>query len=288
MSSNNVVALNEDRPSLSQEELAAATQSLVSFPQVVKSMADAPIHDQGLALQSFMLFAEPKMLNGKKLYGYVKNRGNYPGNPSDTRLANAAAQKIIKEQDSKFQIRIAPVGVWVPITEDDSVIREKTDVRMDEKEIHLRDEAIREKQAKDRAEARALKERADEVAANDIYDDQNSLEFYVMKRVVDFTLFEHIETQLQKLEDIRGKLEATRNILLEKQKLHPEYSQEWLDRYNVERRKAGVPDFVPSERTTNAYYEWLAEHGVIRPLSSTEVDAAVAETTSLLSQLKSE
>jgi len=37
---------------------------------------------------------------------------------------SAILQRIVKEVDSKFQVRVAPVGSWVPITDNTSVVQE--------------------------------------------------------------------------------------------------------------------------------------------------------------------
>lgn len=268
-----IVEVNSERPALSAEQLDAAVKTNISFPTVVKSMVDAPITNQGLSLMSFMFLPEPKKLpNGKTVYGYVKNRGNYAGSIDDTTLAEQKAATIVKEQDSKFKIRIAPTGYWVPITDDDGAAQSALDVRMNEQEIHLRDEAVRAKQASERQAMRELKEREQEVKSKDIYDNPESLEFYTMKRVVDYTLYDHIVAQEEKLREVREKLEMNRNICANLEKTHPEYRSQWIDRYNTERAGVGIPAYVLSEKTADAYNSYVdAKLGVTSP-TSTEGD----------------
>src|SRR5271154_4677864 len=133
--------LDENAPSLTNEELkAASNELLVSYPRIARTMTDDPVLNQVVGNISFMLFKDPRKLsNGKPVYGFFKLRGNW----AEAELAIKDAKRIIKEFDSKHKIYQAPVGHWLPITEEEAFTRELIDVKMSEEEPSLRDEVAR-------------------------------------------------------------------------------------------------------------------------------------------------
>jgi len=229
---------------------AAMNEQVVAYPQVVRKMADPPISGQKYGNLSFMLFDTPRMFNNKPIYGYVKIRGNHESD----RVAREDAYRIVRDVDSKYQVRIAEVGVWVPITEIDAVVKDLYDVRENDKEIHLRDQAIKEKEREAARIANELKE-AEKKLENegDIYDNPDSLRFYAMKRVTEMTLMETFKAQRAKMELMDKKIAEQRIILKRLENLHPEYKVDWFDEYNNERKKSGIAAFIPGEKQFDEY-----------------------------------
>ena len=215
-------------------------------------MVDPPIQGQHLGLLSFMIFKEPRNLrNGMPVYGFVKLRGNW----SDYSQAKFEASKIIREVDSKYVIRITQMGAWVPITEEDAFVKEKLDVKMRKGEISLRDEAVKENEAECRRIQREIREREEDVKAGDIYDDPTSLRFYSMRRVTELRL---MDTRVNLIRQLNSYKMILRKVQKETKRLerdHPEYIDQWIDCYNKERRKAGIPDYVPSEEQEREHTE---------------------------------
>lgn len=224
---------------------AAVNGQVFNYPKVVRTMVDPAITSQGLGLLSFMLFKEPKKFSsGKAVYGYVKLRGNY----NDQASCEFEASKIIREIDSKFQVRFAPVGHWVPITDEEAFVKEKIDVKTSEEDHSFRDAAMREKEAEQRKIIREVKERKEELENDgDIYDHPESLKFYSMKRVTELRLMETRDAYMKNIDSIKEKLEITQKELYKLSLANPQYTDEWIDCYNEERKKAGVPNYVPSE-----------------------------------------
>lgn len=230
---------------------AAVEGQLVEYPQVVRTMVDPPVNGQRLSLLSFMLFSEPRKLsNGVPVYGYVKCRGNW----ADENQAKFEASKIIREYDSKYQIRIAPTGVWMPITDESAFVKDQLDVTVREGEKALRDQAMKEKEAKERAIMREIREREEELRNDgDIYDDPESLRYYSMKRVTELRLQEKRDELLRTVEGIKASILKVQRESKTIELTHPEYVDQWVDCYNEERRKSHVPDYVPSEEYENEH-----------------------------------
>lgn len=225
---------------------AAVNGQVFNYPKVVRTMKDSPVTSQRLSLLSFMLFKEPHTLrDGTVAYGYVKNRGNW----SDVEQAKFQAGKIIREVDSKYEILIAPTGCWMPITTNNTTLaKEQLDVRMTKEEIHLRDQAVKDKQSDQRRMAREIREREEELrTGGDIYDDPKSLDYYSMRMVTEVRLIETRDKQIDQVSSIKKTIIKVQKELKRLELEHPEYKDQWIDRYNEERRKAGVPDYIPSE-----------------------------------------
>ncbi len=232
---------------------AAVNGQIVHYPKVARTQTDPPIVNQIVGNISFMFFKEVRKLrNGKPVYGFFKLGGNW----ADEIRAKSAASKIIREVDSKHQVKLCPVGGWLPLTDESAFCREMLDVRMNKNEKHLRDQAVKDTLAKQNQMKREIFEREEELKhGGDIYDDPTTLDFYSMKRVTDMKLTEQIENYIKALENIRGKLKDTRRLLKKLEIKHPEYNDQWVECWNVNRRKAGIPDFIPGEDEFKEYEE---------------------------------
>ena len=224
---------------------------LLHYPKVARTRSDPPIVGQELCSHSFMFFKEPRKLrNGIPCFGFFKCRGN----KSDEGLMEKHASRLISHVDSKFPIKIGPTGSWLPLTEDEVFNRETLDVKTSGDEKGLRDQATREKEADDRRVMREISEKEQEVkTGGDIYDDPTSLTYYSMKRVTEMTICEALKNQIRQYRDIREKLVATRIDLKKLEIDHPEYPDKWIDRYNEEREKTGIPEFIPGENQFEEY-----------------------------------
>jgi vacuolar-type H+-ATPase subunit I/STV1 len=78
-----------------------------------------------------------------------------------------------------------------------------------------------------------------------------------MKRVAWLRLHEHLEQIRDKEEDLTKKWKATRKLLSDLETKHPEYAKVWLDRYNEERRKNKIPDYILGPGEEELYQKTL-------------------------------
>lgn len=230
---------------------AAVAGQLTTYPQVVRSQLDQAIPGQAFGNLSFMLFDKPKVSKlGKPIYGFVKMRGNW----IDPATSQREAAKIVKSTDSKFPIKIVQVGAWVPITEDETFVKDMVDVKASEQQPQLRDESIKKKESEAEDKMRQILEREDQLRKNgDITDDPQSLRYYAMNRVTESKLVEMIEATEKKLVDTKEKLTMIRDKLYNIEQSHPDYSEKWIDCYNEERLKSGIPAFLPAEKQFAGY-----------------------------------
>jgi Family of unknown function (DUF5832) len=235
-------------PILKDDDVGRAAvegQIVKTYPQVVRKDVDPFISGQKCGNVSFMLFDQPRIFRDKPVYGFMKLRGNW----ESQEVCFAESKKLVREVDSKFQIRIAPVGHWVPITEYDGVVKDLIDVPdSDNKEFHLRDEIALQKEKESEKKRNELVEAEKRLREEpDIYDEQESLRFYAMKRVTEKTLAETVQIHQDKLNELKKKLAEQRIILKRLELQNDRYTYQWIGLYNEERAKTSLPPFVPGE-----------------------------------------
>jgi hypothetical protein len=234
---------------------AAIEGQYVEYPKIVRNDNDPVIPNQNFTNISYMLFDIPRRYKNKPIYGFFKVRGTHN---SDTACKNDA-YRIIREVDSKYQVRTAPVGQWCPITEIDEVVHEVYDIRESDKEVHLRDEVAKEKEKEAKKIAKELKEAEEKLKEGDIYDDETSVTFYSMKRVTEMKVHEAYQAQLLKLKQLEKTLGEQRIILKRLEQNNPDYRDQWLDVYNAERDKTKLPKFIPGETQFDEYVSLTLE-----------------------------
>jgi len=267
MTSSTKFVLDQNAEPLSDEELKAAITNdhVLKYRQVVRTMQDPAITNQGFTNLSFMLFDTPrKTKHGKPLYGFVKSRGAWP----DDLTAEREGKRIVKDVDSKFPVRIAPTGSWVAITDDNSMVKDIVDVASsNNEENELRTDAIREKDAERRRIMREIRDREEECKNNDTYDDPTSLRFYSMKRVTEMKLRDEVRNRIKQIQSIKESLTETRNLCKNLEATHPDYHEQWIECYNIERARGGVPEFVPADDEFEEYDKYVSGPNVPLQLS---------------------
>jgi hypothetical protein len=245
-------------PPLNAGQVASAAYEgqIITYPCINRTNIDPPIIHQKYANISFMLFDIPRRFRDKPIYGFIKVRGNHESEA----VAREDAMRIVRDIDSKHLIQIAPVGQWVPITENLSCIKDLYDVKDENQEVQLRDEVAKEKERENQRKINEIKEAADKLVNDgDIYDDPESAKFYAMKRVTEMTLTESNRALYLKYISIQKKIIEQRIILKKLEQNHPEYSTEWIQIYNDERKKTGLPSFIPGAKQFQEYEDATLE-----------------------------
>lgn len=253
-----------DYPALTGEVgKAAVNGQIVYYPKVVRSMVDEPVENQARGLVSFMLPKEPRLTKeGKRIVGFFKLRGNW----SDDNQATSRASKIVREQDSKYPVRVAHVGHWIPLVDDEAMALKNVNVNVEEsaEEEAAKRKAMEDEEEKRKRIVREMKEREEEIKnATDHNEDKTAINYYTMKMVVWLRLQETIALEKKKLRDLENKLVGIREILADLDVTHPSHFTDWVDNYNVERRKAGIPDYIPSELEMQEYRESAPKREVL-------------------------
>lgn len=248
---------------------AAVEGQTIVYPKIARSRDLPAPPNQNFAALSYNLFSEPRKLsNGKFVYGFLRVAGCY----SDFSLASNELSKLIREYDSKNPFRIASVGSWVPITEEDAFVKEKIDVKMQETERELRNRAEKEQASKQRQIQRELREREEELrSGKDLHEDKSSIEYYTMRRVTEFKLTEakkRVQAQLQALEAKRYEVWTE---LKDLDTNHPDHSNNWLGVYNEKRKESGTSEWIPSKHEFEDYEQFLRDPDAYPKPEATDV-----------------
>lgn len=259
--------LDKRYPKLKGDVAEAAIEGQsITYPQVVRTACDPPVTGQRLGLISFMIPDKPMKdeTNGHTIYSFVKLRGNY----ADETQASFESEKLIKSVDSRFRIVTVPVGQWLPITDNPRMFSKMMEVKMEGQEVALRDRAAREKAEEEARIIRELKESQDRLrSGGDVYDDPTSLDYYVTKRCTFGRLAEERDILRQKIDDVLSKLERVTAELRDLEEAKPEHRDNWMNRYNIERAKAGIPPISPLHQYEK---EYCATMGLPVPQDSAE------------------
>ena len=218
---------------------AATRGQIVEYPKIVRTNTDDPIPNQVFGIVVLNLFDEPFVKDGRKIYGFAKLRGNYV----DVETCKRFACKIVKEQDSASINRIVSVGQWFPVTNDTLLSHEVIEVA-GEGEMQIKKNIDEEKRKEHVRLEKEIREREDQCKMHDVYDNRESDEYYAMRRVTHLKLFEDIQNRENKLSEMREKKDQVLKELYELDGKFPQYKDIWVDIYNKERRKAGIPDFL--------------------------------------------
>jgi len=266
------IPLDADARSLTHQELSAAKKEKIleydykrrsdmdeeymeKYPKVIRCLEDPPIPGQPLGTFSFYSYSGgPRVLKVKdkeyRIYAWIKLRGNW----NSKEQCVFESSKIIKKVDSFNSIKIAPVGVWIPLVEDDYFCKEFLDVRMNDEELHLRDEKVQDNKQKEEQIMRELREKENELkTTGDIHDDPKSLTYYTMRRVTRNMIKSEMERREKDLEVVRKKFEEVVRELASIDEEFPEYSREWMNLNNSERKKVGLPPLTLSEEEVEEY-----------------------------------
>lgn len=242
-----------------------------TYPQVIRNQTDKPVANQAVGLTSFFLFKKPFIhketiitaaggseIKETSVLGFFKLRGNYV----DEMTAKIQSSNIIKEQDSKNKILLAPVGSWLPITEADFCVRDKLDVKTEKESIELRDKKAKKKQAKQERKVKELRERVERIKdeERDESDQTTTLGYYTGRRVTEMQLFEYVHLLKKKLAEAEEKLYTVRVELKRLDSEHPTYDNEWLEEYNKGRKAVSASYLKPSEENLLEYKNFAPEN----------------------------
>lgn len=222
----------------------ACEDLIKSYPRVVRSSDDPAQSGQEFAIVSFNVFDPPKKTaNGQILAGFFKVRG-----VGSEQQVKQQAIKLIKETDSINKIRLCHTGRWFPLTQDDTFVKDTVEVHTDSEETLFQTEArqkLQEEMGRKRSE---LMKRVEDVKnEKDIRDTPQTLEYYTLRRVTEFTIVDAIREKEREIEELRTSLRENHNELLKLEVDHPEYDEQWVAEYNKKRAESRIAPWKPKE-----------------------------------------
>jgi len=235
-------------PPLSRDLIgqAAINGQIIEYPRISRQKSDPPIPSQSFGCYGLKLFSSPRKLsNGKSVYGFIKLRGCFP----DQYVSRSKMENIVLDVDSYNLNFIGPVGEWLPITEETSFCREVMNVEKVD-EIKKTERKLEEDKNKTRERIlQEMREREKELLEKpDPNDNENGLDFYTMKKVTLLSLEQEQKKLLtQTLPNIQEKILFISKKIEELDNSHPQHKKMWIDNWNKERVKAGIPPYTEPE-----------------------------------------
>jgi hypothetical protein len=234
------------RQHLTDEELKAAKNDLINkefikleYPKTMKFHVDPPIPLQQYGLISFIPSKGAKP-DDDGCFGVLKSRGNFESEAA----ADNMSEDIIRRHDSYAIIDYIRVGRPFPLMLDNRLYRCAT------KEVDIRkkvDETIRndlkKKRDQDRDDMEQVQERHRQLMA-DVSEERekkyDDLEYYVTLKTKKASLRYHVDEMTRKMKESAELIKAASAELATLEEAHPEYKNQYMDRYTAALQGAGI------------------------------------------------
>lgn len=213
----------------------------LAFPRTMKFFIDPPLNGQHIALISFIP-SKKATPDPDGCYGVVKVRGAF----HDAADADQRSEAIIRDHDSYAIIDYCYVGKPFPLMKDNSVYRQSTreiDIRRKVDEVQ-KDEIKRQREI-ERSETESVQQRHRDLM-RDVSEDKekavDDLEFYTQLRVKKASLIHHAKELERKITDSQELVVKANQEIQEMDKKHPEYRNEFLERYKQALAASGIAE----------------------------------------------
>lgn len=219
--------------------------------QVDKYYADPNQFGQNIALVSFIPSSGSKP-DKDNIYGMMKVRGIY-GTEEE---ANERAEFLIRNVDSYHEIFHCKVGRPFPITDSNEFANTVKSIDIRKKTTELISEDILNKKRQEKEEMMGIEEREKNLLEEskkaqagekmDVFDEYITMN---IKRAQLLWTYKETDDKLKQMkESYLSSIERIKEIDIE----HPEYKDQYKEKYMEARRQAGIPD------EKNSFVEYLA------------------------------
>ena len=243
----NIPPTNPSREALTDDQMRLASVGCknkafmtLKYPREAKFRIDPHINSQSIGLISFYP-AEGAIPDSEGSFGVLKLRGNFP----TMRDADNWADNLIRFHDSLSEIDFVYVGQDFPLFVNNEKYTKAT------REIDIRktvDDTVRynQKQKAEREDReikeieerqKALLDKTHEKEKNTIFKD---LDFYIALRVKRANALMTIDKAEEKKKEAHEVAERTLIEIADLEKEHPDYLEEYMERYKREIEKTGA------------------------------------------------
>lgn len=228
---------------LSMSELDDAVKDLHEkafvgkYKPVERTFADPSIMNQQYCLVSFVPSAQAKP-DEDGCYGMIKVRGTY--NTMDE--CNERAEFLIQNIDSYHKIYTTYVGRPFPATSSSKWSAETAEVDIKKKITKVVSEDIKKQKAEEQREINEIKERERKLLDSSKDESVDPFEEYITMRVKKAQLaWTYLETQ-KKMEEMKQSIIKVREEIEQNDKEHPEYIENYREKYYSARRESGLKE----------------------------------------------
>lgn len=248
-------------PSLTDEQLSAATEQLINtafvkkFPVVDRNYADPPVNLQQIGLFSFIP-AKGAKPNDRGIYGFAKMRGNF----ATEMEANQRAELLIKDHDSTNTIFHTYVGRPFPITVNENYASETSEVDIRKDTVEAVSNTMKIKKDDDKRKAQEIQDREAELLADtsstkekELVEQDDYITLKVKKAQLTWTYIEHVK----KLKEVKEIIIRTRAQLVDIDAANPSLNEKYYEKYKDARVKAGLK--VDDKALSEGFTKYLVE-----------------------------
>lgn len=232
------------RDPLSREESKEAHNVLthprfcdLTFPRTRKQRADPDVHNQRIALVSFIP-SSGATPDKDGCFGVAKIRGSF----ASVEEADEHAQNLVRNYDSYSAIDFVPVGRDFPIMLDNSSYVSET------REVDLRNlldrttkEFVEKKRQEEKKEIEEIQERQKKLSeAPSNPENPDDIDYYIQLRVKKATSLMRQEEASKVMAQCKKINEKTNSLLSDIEEKHPEFAEQYLARYENALKESGI------------------------------------------------
>lgn len=232
---NKGVTLTEKEVETAFEELNV--KCLKKFPRVEKFYADPEISGQKICLHSFVP-AKGATPDKSGVFGFVKFRGVF----ATEQEANDRAEEIIRNVDSYHSIYHSFAGRPFPLSFEKRYVENVKEVELVEKTVKTISDDIKTKRDKDKKEMEEIKEREKQLLEESKQEHEDPFETYTTLQVKKAQLSWTYRETMKKLEQMKANILKAREEVLKYDEEHPEFKEQYLEKYKNARKEAGLPE----------------------------------------------
>lgn len=231
-------------PPLTGEESTQAFTALkkdLTFIRVDRRYADPPLQNQKIVLVSFVP-SKTAVPDKDNIYGMMKVRGVF----ATEEEANEYSETLIRNVDSLHEIYHAWVGRPFPVTTATGFENEIKTIDIRKKTIDLISDDILSRRKQDEKELKEIQEKEARLleeskrAKEDLPEDP--FDRYITEQVKRAQLIWTYRETKKKLVQMREIVETSNRTLAQIDEEHPEYRDQYKEKYMRVRRESGIPD----------------------------------------------
>lgn len=221
------------------------------FPKVERTYADPPPALQRIGLISFTP-AKGAVANKNGVFGFAKLRGNY-----QTEIeASQRAEFLIRNVDSYHQIFHTYVGRPFPITSNSKYSAETDEIDIRKEMVSNISANIKKKKMEEQKEIEDIKQREKNLIEESKRDSIDPYEQYITLRVKKAQLSWNYLEHIKKMKEVKEHVIKAHFDILELEKEHPKFKENYYQKYLDARKDAGIVD---NEETRNSFVKFMVE-----------------------------
>lgn len=252
-----------------------------TYPKIERRLEDPVYKEQKFCLHSFIP-SSGATPDADGVFGIMKFRGAFE---SEEEMQDRS-EYIIKNVDSYSVLHEGFVGKPFPVTVDKRYSLKQDFIDVRNKISTITSKHVKDERAKEKADIEDLRKRQDKLQEAIEEESTDPMTHYIENRVKRSHLIFTVVGGKKTLNNYLHSIKKLNVWIQEQDELHPEYKENFMDRYMDARRASGVPD---SDMTLLQYlndieppnlWEWFVEEEEVSKGLNEELKEKLEDTTS--------